>query len=102
MGARKKKTISNLSSDRRSALGREGARPRLVAGASKGTGAEQGGRPFRSSAARLRGSASRAFKDGQGELIRAVGEKRRSRSSWTSPIRERARSKADNPSPRRP
>jgi hypothetical protein len=42
-GARKKKTISNLSSDTRSALGREGAKAAArKRGASKGTGSGAG------------------------------------------------------------
>jgi hypothetical protein len=82
-GARKKKTISNLSSDTRSALGREGAKAAArKRGASKGTGSGAGAMTvpeLRREAARL-GIDGRS-KMGKAQLIRAVGQKRRSRSS---------------------
>ncbi len=82
-GARKKKTISNLSRDTRSALGREGAKAAArKRGASKGTGSGAGAMTvpeLRREAARL-GIAGRS-KMGKAQLIRAVGQKRRSRSS---------------------
>jgi hypothetical protein len=82
-GARKKKTITNLSSDTRSALGREGAKAAArKRGASKGTGSGAGAMTvteLRREAARL-GIDGRS-KMGKVQLIRAVGQKRRSRSS---------------------
>jgi hypothetical protein len=82
-GARKKRTISNLSSETRSALGREGAKAAArKRGASKGTGTGAGAMTvteLRREAARL-GIDGRS-KMGKAQLIRAVGQKRRSRSS---------------------
>jgi hypothetical protein len=82
-GARKKRTISNLSADTRSALGREGAKAAArKRGASKGTGTGAGAMTvteLRREAARL-GIDGRS-KMGKAQLIRAVGQKRRSRSS---------------------
>ena len=80
-GARKKKTISNLSSETRSALGREGAKAAArKRGASKGTGTGAGAMTvteLRREAAEL-GIEGRS-KMGKAQLIRAVGQKRRSR-----------------------
>jgi hypothetical protein len=82
-GAQKKKTISNLSSKTRSALGREGAKAAArKRGASQGTGTGAGAMTvteLRREAARL-GIEGRS-KMGKAQLIRAVGQKRRSRSS---------------------
>ena len=82
-GARNKKTISSLSSETRSALGREGAKAAArKRGASKGTGSGAGAMTvpeLRREAARL-GIDGRS-KMGKAQLIRAVGQKRRSRSS---------------------
>ena len=79
-GARKKRTISNLSKDTRSALGREGAKAAArKRGASKGTGTGAGAMTvteLRREAARL-GIEGRS-KMGKAQLIRAVGQKRRS------------------------
>jgi hypothetical protein len=79
-GARKKRTISNLSSETRSALGREGAKAAArKRGASKGTGTGAGAMTvteLRREAARL-GIDGRS-KMGKAQLIRAVGQKRRS------------------------
>ena len=81
-GARKKRTISNLSEDTRSALGREGAKAAArKRGASTGTGTGAGAMTvteLRREAARL-GIDGRS-KMGKAQLIRAVGQKR-SRSS---------------------
>jgi hypothetical protein len=78
-GARKKKTISNLSSKTRSALGREGAKAAArKRGASKGTGSGAGAMTvteLRREAAKL-GIEGRS-KMGKAQLIRAVGQKRR-------------------------
>lgn len=80
--ARKKRTISHLSSDTRSALGREGAKAAArKRGASSGTGSGAGAMTvteLRREAARL-GIQGRS-KMGKAQLIRAVGQKRRSRS----------------------
>jgi hypothetical protein len=82
-GAREKRTISKLSKDTRSALGREGAKAAArKRGASKGTGTGAGAMTvaeLRREAARL-GIEGRS-KMGKAQLIRAVGQKRRSRSS---------------------
>jgi hypothetical protein len=82
-GARKQRTISNLSSETRSALGREGAKAAArKRGASKGTGTGAGAMTvteLRREAAQL-GIDGRS-KMGKAQLIRAVGQKRRSRSS---------------------
>jgi hypothetical protein len=81
-GARKKRTIANLSSDTRSALGREGAKAAArKRGATKGTGTGAGAMTV----AELRREAARLEIDGRSkmgkaQLIRAVGQKR-SRSS---------------------
>jgi hypothetical protein len=81
-GARKKRTIANLSSDTRSALGREGAKAAArKRGATKGTGTGAGamtGAELRREAARL--EIDGRSKMGKAQLIRAVGQKR-SRSS---------------------
>ncbi len=80
-GARQKRTISNLSSKTRSALGREGAKAAArKRGASTGTGTGAGAMTvteLRREAARL-GVEGRS-KMGKAQLIRAVGQKRRSR-----------------------
>lgn len=80
-GAREKKTISKLSSSARSALGREGAKAAArKRGASTGTGSGAGAMTvteLRREAARL-GIEGRS-KMGKAQLIRAVGQKRRSR-----------------------
>jgi hypothetical protein len=79
--ARDKKTISNLSSKTRSALGREGAKAAArKRGDSKGTGSGAGAMTVEE----LRREASRLdiegrSKMGKAQLIRAVGQKRRSR-----------------------
>ena len=79
--ARQKRTISNLSSATRSALGREGAKAAArKRGASSGTGHGAGAMTvteLRREAARL-GISGRS-KMGKAQLIRAVGQKRRSR-----------------------
>ena len=80
-GAREKKTISKLSKDTRSALGREGAKAAArKRGASKGTGSGAGAMTV----AELRREASKLgiegrSKMGKAQLVRAVGQKRRSR-----------------------
>jgi hypothetical protein len=82
-GAREKRTITKLSKQTRSALGREGAKAAArKRGASKGTGTGAGAMTvaeLRREAARL-GIEGRS-KMGKAQLIRAVGQKRRSRSS---------------------
>jgi hypothetical protein len=79
-GSREKRTIANLSKGTRSALGREGAKAAArKRGASKGTGTGAGAmtvRELRREAARL-GIEGRS-KMGKAQLIRAVGQKRRS------------------------
>jgi hypothetical protein len=81
-GARSKRTISNLSSETRSDLGREGAKAAArKRGATRGTGTGAGAMTvteLRREAARL-GIEGRS-KMGKAQLIRAVGQKRRSRS----------------------
>lgn len=81
--ARSKRTISNLSSKTRTALGREGAKAAArKRGASKGTGSGAGAMTvteLRREAARL-GISGRS-KMGKAQLIRAVGQKRRRASS---------------------
>ena len=81
--ARDKKTISKLSKQTRSALGREGAKAAArKRGASKGTGTGAGAmtvQELRREAAKL-GIEGRS-KMGKAQLIRAVSQKRRSRSS---------------------
>ena len=82
-GAQSKRTISNLSSKTRSALGREGAKAAArKRGATHGTGSGAGAMTvaeLRREAARL-GISGRS-KMGKAQLIRAVSQKRRSRSS---------------------
>jgi hypothetical protein len=82
-GARQKKTITKLPSKTRSALGREGAKAAArKRGASKGTGSGAGAMTvteLRREAARL--DIDGRSKMGKAQLIRAVGQKRRSRSS---------------------
>jgi hypothetical protein len=82
-GAGQKKTITKLSSKTRSALGREGAKAAArKRGASKGTGSGAGAMTvaeLQREAAKL-GIDGRS-KMGKSQLIRAVGQKRRSRSS---------------------
>jgi hypothetical protein len=79
-GARKKKTIANLSSKTRRDLGREGAKAAArKRGDSKGTGSGAGAMTvteLRREAAKL-GIEGRS-KMGKAQLIRAVGQKRRS------------------------
>ena len=80
-GARKKRTISKLSKQTRSDLGREGAKAAArKRGASTGTGTGAGAMTvteLRREAAKL-GIDGRS-KMGKAQLIRAVGQKRRSR-----------------------
>jgi len=78
--SRSKRTIANLSSKTRSALGREGAKAAArKRGATTGTGSGAGAMTvaeLRREAARL-GIDGRS-KMGKAQLIRAVGQKRRS------------------------
>jgi Rho termination factor, N-terminal domain len=80
-GARRKKSITKLSKRTRSALGREGAKAAArKRGAKRGTGSGAGAmtvRELQKAAARL-GIKGRS-KMGKAQLIRAVGQKRRSR-----------------------
>jgi hypothetical protein len=80
-GAKGKRSIANLPKKTRSALGREGAKAAArKRGASKGTGSGAGAMTvpeLRREAARL-GIEGRS-KMGKAQLIRAVGQKRRSR-----------------------
>ena len=80
--SRSKRTIANLSSSTRSALGREGAKAAArKRGATKGTGTGAGAMTvteLRREAARL--DISGRSKMGKAQLIRAVGQKRRSSS----------------------
>jgi hypothetical protein len=82
-GARQKKTITKLSKQTRSALGREGAKAAArKRGATTGTGSGAGAMTvteLRREAARL-GIEGRS-KMGKAQLIRAVGQKRRTSSS---------------------
>jgi hypothetical protein len=82
-GARQKKTITKLSPETRRDLGREGAKAAArKRGASKGTGSGAGAmtvQELRREAAKL-GIDGRS-KMGKAQLIRAVGQKRRHRSS---------------------
>jgi hypothetical protein len=82
-GARHKKTITKLSKQTRSDLGREGAKAAArKRAASTGTGSGAGAMTvpeLRREAARL-GIKGRS-KMGKAQLIRSVGQKRRSRSS---------------------
>jgi hypothetical protein len=79
--ARSKRTITNLSSSTRSALGREGAKARARKSGSRGeTGSGAGAMTvaeLRREAAQL--DISGRSKMGKAQLIRAVGQKRRSR-----------------------
>src|SRR5213592_2349424 len=79
-GARKKKTITKLPKQTRTALGREGAKAAArKRGASKGTGSGAGAMTvaeLRREAAKL-GIEGRS-KMGKASLIRAVGQKRHS------------------------
>ena len=79
-GARKKRTIASLPKQTRTALGREGSKAAArKRGASKGTGTGAGAMTvteLRREAARL-GIEGRS-KLGKAQLIRAVGQKRRS------------------------
>jgi hypothetical protein len=81
--ARQKQTIANLPSKTRSALGREGAKAAArKRGARTGTGSGAGAMTvteLRREAAKL-GIDGRS-KMGKAQLIRAVGRKRRSRST---------------------
>jgi Rho termination factor, N-terminal domain len=80
--SRSKRTIANLSSKTRSALGREGAKAAArKRGASKGTGTGAGAMTvteLRREAARL--DISGRSRMSKAQLIRAVGQKRRSSS----------------------
>jgi hypothetical protein len=82
-GARRKKTITKLPKKTRTALGREGAKAAArKRGASKGTGSGAGAMTvseLQREAARL-GVEGRS-KMGKAQLVRAVGQKRRSRRS---------------------
>jgi hypothetical protein len=82
-GARQRKSIAKLPKETRSALGREGAKAAArKRGASKGTGSGAGAMTvteLRREAARLR--VDGRSKMGKAQLVRAVGQKRRSRSS---------------------
>jgi hypothetical protein len=82
-GARKKKTITKLSKRTRTSLGREGAKAAArKRGATKGTGSGAGAMTvteLRREAAKL--NIDGRSKMGKAQLIRAVGQKRRSRSS---------------------
>jgi len=79
-GARRERTITKLSKQTRSALGREGAKAAArKRGATKGTGIGAGAMTV----AELRREAARLDIDGRSkmgkaQLIRAVGQKRRS------------------------
>jgi hypothetical protein len=82
-GARQKKSITKLPKKTRTALGREGAKAAArKRGASKGTGSGAGAMTvteLRREAAKL-GIEGRS-KMGKAQLVRAVGQKRRSHSS---------------------
>jgi hypothetical protein len=82
-GARRNRTITKLPSRTRSALGREGAKAAArKRGASKGTGSGAGAMTvteLRREAAKL--DIDGRSKMGKAQLIRAVGQKRRSRGS---------------------
>jgi Rho termination factor, N-terminal domain len=81
--ARREKTITKLSSATRSALGREGAKAAArKRGDSRGTGTGAGAmtvQELRREAAQL--NIDGRSKMGKAQLIRAVAQKRRSRSS---------------------
>jgi hypothetical protein len=77
--AKGKRTISNLSSKTRSALGREGAK---AAARKRGTSGEKGHGAGAMTVTELRREAARLqisgrSKMGKAQLIRAVGQKRR-------------------------
>jgi hypothetical protein len=82
-GARKKRTITKLSKKTRTALGREGAKAAArKRGAKRGTGSGAGAMTvteLRREAAKL-GIDGRS-KMGKAQLVRAVGQKRRSKRS---------------------
>jgi len=82
-GARRQKSITKLPKKTRTALGREGAKAAArKRGASKGTGSGAGAMTvteLRREAARL--EIDGRSKMGKSQLIRAVGQKRRSGSS---------------------
>jgi hypothetical protein len=82
-GAQRKKTITKLSKKTRTSLGREGAKAAArKRGAKRGTGSGAGAmtvQELQREAARL-GIEGRS-KMGKAQLIRAVGQKRRRRSS---------------------
>jgi len=82
-GAREKRTITKLSKQTRSALGREGAKAAArKRGASEGTGTGAGAMTvteLRREAAAL--DVEGRSKMSKAQLMRAVGHKRRSRSS---------------------
>jgi hypothetical protein len=81
-GARSERTIANLSSKTRSDLGREGAKAAArKRGAARGTGSGAGAMTvteLRREAAKL--GIDGRLKMGKAQLIRAVGQKRRSQS----------------------
>jgi hypothetical protein len=81
-GARQQRTMTKLSGKTRSALGREGAKAAArKRGASNGTGSGAGAMTvteLRREAARL--DIDGRSKMGKAQLIRAVGQKRRSHS----------------------
>jgi hypothetical protein len=81
-GARREKTITKLSSKTRSALGREGAKAAArKRGASKGTGSGAGAMTVSAPPRAARLGIEGRSKMGKAQLIRAVGQKRRSRRS---------------------
>jgi hypothetical protein len=82
-GARQKRTISKLSGRTRSALGREGAKARAR---KRGTSGDKGSGAGAMTVTELRREAAKLgiegrSKMGKAQLVRAVGQKRRSRSS---------------------
>jgi hypothetical protein len=82
-GSRQKQSLKNLPKKTRTALGREGAKAAArKRGASKGTGSGAGAMTvpeLRREAARL--DIKGRSRMGKAQLVRAVGQKRRSRSS---------------------
>jgi hypothetical protein len=82
-GARKKRTITKLPKKTRTALGREGAKAAArKRGAKRGTGTGAGAMTvteLRREAAKL--GVNGRSKMGKAQLIRAVGQKRRSKRS---------------------
>ncbi len=82
-GARRQKSISKLPKKTRTALGHEGAKAAArKRGASKGTGSGAGAMTvteLRREAAKL--DINGRSKMGKAQLVRAVGQKRRARSS---------------------